>query len=229
MKTSLYICEKVHRDYRPIGPYYPPVTEVEDYENTVSIRAAMKGAGPYKTCTYQGPLSAWKGKTALTVPLVAVQFDDQGQYMAYGWHLFNANDWKVPETRPLFQAFASAVVALANCIKNGNQEWYRIWNDCLDGWCKNYMPSGSGFDNGTQIDLEASGEHKLVFNVHYHHMDEHGCYDGWTEHQVIVTPSLLFGFTLRITGPNRNEIKDFISDTFHIALSQQVNPHEYKP
>ena len=51
-------------------------------------------------------------------------------------------------------------------------------------------------------------------------MTEHGYYDGWTEHDVIVTPSLRSpGFSLRITGRNRRDIKEYIADAFHDALA----------
>ena len=48
-------------------------------------------------------------------------------------------------------------------------------------------------------------------------MSETGFYDGWTEHKVIVTPSFA-GIDLRITGRNRNDIKDHIHDCFSSIL-----------
>jgi hypothetical protein len=53
-------------------------------------------------------------------------------------------------------------------------------------------------------------------------MNDNGMYDGWTTHQVIVTPSLAFGFTLKITGRDRNQIKDYLSETYHYALEQHI-------
>jgi hypothetical protein len=82
-------------------------------------------------------------------------------------------------------------------------------------------PSGSGFDSGTTLNEEKSKENRLVFDTAFHHMDEWGGYDGWTEHQVIVTPSLVFGFTLRITGRDRNGIKDYINDVFSCWLKEE--------
>jgi hypothetical protein len=84
------------------------------------------------------------------------------------------------------------------------------------------MPSGSGVDIGTKLDLGESTSDKLVFSASFHHMDEHGGYDGWTDHKIIVTPSLQFGFNLKITGRDRNQIKDYLSDIFHTALTSHV-------
>ena len=62
---------------------------------------------------------------------------------------------------------------------------------------KDFMPSGSGFDAGTKLDLDLSHAERLVFTTSYHHMNDGGYYDGWTEHTVTVTP-----------GFNGSNIKD---------------------
>ena len=46
-------------------------------------------------------------------------------------------------------------------------------------------------------------------------------YDGWTEHTVTVTPSFS-GFNMRISGRNRNDIKDHMHETFYSALHTEV-------
>lgn len=88
---------------------------------------------------------------------------------------------------------------------------------------KKYMPSGSGFDAGTQLDWDRSTKNRLVFTTEYHHMDEHGGYDGWTTHDVIVKPDLCFDFTLRITGRDRNQIKDYIYQEFNHRLLTDID------
>lgn len=80
-------------------------------------------------------------------------------------------------------------------------------------------PSGSGFDSGTQFLSDESSDNKLVFETSFHHMDEHGGYCGWSDHRVIVKPSLLFEIELRITGKNKNGIKDHIYQVFHDYLT----------
>lgn len=86
---------------------------------------------------------------------------------------------------------------------------------------KEFMPSGSGFDAGTTFDLDASNRLKMVFKTEFHHMNDNGMYDGWTQHSVIVTPHF-GGFDIRVTGRNRNDIKDYIGDAFESALSQMI-------
>jgi len=83
-------------------------------------------------------------------------------------------------------------------------------------------PSGSGIDLGTQFIPEKSGREKLVFSVDYHHMNENGFYDGWTEHLVIVTHDLR-GLNIRITGKNRNDIKDYLGDVYYYWLMEDVD------
>lgn len=97
-----------------------------------------------------------------------------------------------------------------------------------NGWLSenvnNCLPSGSGIDCGTHLGNEST-EKRLVFHFSFHHMHEDGFYDGWTEHKAIVTPSLVDDFNLRITGSNRNEIKDYLYDVFEQALRQEVEPY----
>lgn len=57
-------------------------------------------------------------------------------------------------------------------------------------------------------------------------MDDNGFYDGWTEHKVTVTASLVFGMKIAISGPNRNDIKDYIHQTFESILSTELSKNE---
>jgi len=112
---------------------------------------------------------------------------------------------------------ASAVDAYQRCIKTENSEWTgrheEMIRELLD-----HLPSGSGWDCGTKIDLDRSTGEKLVLYGSFHHMNEGGMYDGWTEHEIWVRPSLRFGIDLRITGQNRNDVKEYLHETFHWAL-----------
>ena len=121
----------------------------------------------------------------------------------------------------LYRELASLVRARLNCEISGNKEWFEKHEARIEELVKNYMPSGSGFDCGTKIDLDKSTPEKLVFYTDFHHMNE-GYYDGWTEHRITVRPSLAFGFTLTISGRNRNEIKDYIHQVFDCALNEEV-------
>ena len=122
----------------------------------------------------------------------------------------------------LYQELASRIQARLNCAESGNVEWFEKHEARIEELVKNYMPSGSGFDCGTKIDLDKSTPEKLVFYTDFHHMNEVGYYDGWTEHRITVRPSLAFGFTLTISGKNRNEIKDYIHQAFDCALNEEV-------
>lgn len=126
-----------------------------------------------------------------------------------------------PRTVPLYVRFARTLEAMENCRKRGNAEWLDKWTEDLGKLCREYMPSGSGFDAGTTLD-DASKPDVLRFSADFHHMDEYGGYDGWTEHTVTVRPSLAHGIVLRVSGRDRNGIKDYIADTFRETLTQEV-------
>ncbi len=124
-------------------------------------------------------------------------------------------------TTKLYQQIARTIEARLNCIKSGN-DWQLRHEETLEAF-NDLLPSGSGIDSGTKIDIDASKPDKLVFNFSYHHMNDGGMYDGWTDHQLIVTPSLSFGFACRITGPNRNDVKDYLHEVYSSAMSEIVD------
>ena len=124
-------------------------------------------------------------------------------------------------TQPLYKHIVSSVVARANCQKTGNTEWELKHAETLETIARECLPSGSGIDNGTQIDLDASTEDKIVLTTAFHHMDDGGYYDGWTDHTVTVTADLLSTISLKISGRNRNEIKDYLYDVFLCELMRE--------
>ena len=127
--------------------------------------------------------------------------------------------------RPVYMVIASKLQAMVNCDKMGNTEWRNNHLDAISKVLHDHMPSGSGFDCGTGFRVLDSTPERLVFSTSFHHMNEHGSYDGWTEHKVIVTPSLANGFNLRVTGRDRNGIKEYIGDLFHEYLSVEVEEY----
>lgn len=92
--------------------------------------------------------------------------------------------------------------------------------------CLDLLPSGSGWDMGTKLMDSASDENKLTLYGEFHHMDEWGGYDGWTDHTIVVRADLRFGFKLHITGRNRNDIKDYLHEMFDVALRAEVYEYE---
>jgi len=108
-----------------------------------------------------------------------------------------------------------AIVNNETCL---NSDQWRDAAECRNKRILALLPSGSGFDSGTRI--ESVSDTKIVFNTAYHHMDDSGFYCGWTEHKVVVTASLLFGISIRISGKNKRDIKDYIAECFHQVLTE---------
>lgn len=129
----------------------------------------------------------------------------------------------------LVEVIADLLQAMRNCespYQTDSESWYVAHERRLHAYVKNHMPSGSGFDAGTQILINQCNPGKIVFHTSFHHMNDAGFYDGWTEHDVIVTPTFN-GVDVKITGPNKNDVKDYIGDIFDEALSKDVDPGLY--
>jgi hypothetical protein len=112
-----------------------------------------------------------------------------------------------------------------NCGKcNNSIQWIDNHQNSIDTILSDF-PSGSGFDAGTnleQLEQPVSTPEKLVFNTSYHHLNENGFYTGWTNHNVIVTPSLQFGYNIKVTGKNINGIKEYVTECFANCLDSEV-------
>ncbi len=121
--------------------------------------------------------------------------------------------------RPIYREIACACSALKRCEASGN-DYAAVWIERLRSMT-DMLPSGSGIDRATRIDIDASGDDKIVLMFDYHHMNDNGYYDGWTEHKAIITPSFS-GFDLKITGPNKRDIKDYLREVFSYALDQLI-------
>jgi hypothetical protein len=115
---------------------------------------------------------------------------------------------------------ATLLAAIRNCQVTGNAEWLQKHEISLSSVLRTYLPSGSGFDAGTTLEREKSSDKKLVFRTAYHHMNGGGYYDGWTEHLVTALPTF-DGIEIRVSGRNRNSIKEYIVDVFWNALTQE--------
>lgn len=117
------------------------------------------------------------------------------------------------------EQIAQSLQAWLDCIAHNNHEWREKHDDTIMDAVKRYLPHGGGFDAGTGFDFDLSKPDRLIFRTSFHHMGGSGMYDGWTFHNVVITPSFVTGFDLKVTGPNRNDIKDYIAETFEAALS----------
>ena len=134
----------------------------------------------------------------------------------------------------IYEKIAHIVAAIRNCEKSNNKVWLEKWVLQL-GQLMKQAPSGSGIDCGTKIRMEpnvtnskhsrcynhislASTGERLIFDTSYHHMDDVGYYDGWTEHTITVTGSLTSGFKLAISGRDRNDIKEYLHEVYSFWL-----------
>jgi hypothetical protein len=128
---------------------------------------------------------------------------------------------QIMSSKSVASRLASCIQARLNCIQSGNGTWRDRWESLIGRISDDYLPSGSGIDHGTSVDLGRSTGSELVLLADYHHMDEGGCYDGWTEHEVLASPTF-DGFSVDVSGPNRNDIREYLGDVFHSALAETI-------
>lgn len=116
---------------------------------------------------------------------------------------------------PLYKALAHAIRAIGTC----NQEWSDRYRDHLS-YLEFQLPHGSGFDCGCKIDLDKSTPDRIYINFSYHHMTEHGYYNGWTDHTIKITPSLVYDFEIKI---NRNRVDSHLLDYFYETIRYDLS------
>jgi len=117
--------------------------------------------------------------------------------------------------------FVSCKTALENCIKSGNTEWEVRWYERLNKLVE-LIPSGSGIDTGPRSHSSVEIKPDAIrFDIEYHHMNDAGVYDGWTEHSVTVRPAF-DDIDVRISGRDRNQIKDHIHEVMYHAFTRRV-------
>lgn len=121
-----------------------------------------------------------------------------------------------------YRRIAGLLQAIENCDKSGNSEWYQNHKDSLRSIIVNHLPSGSGIDAGTDLDMELSRPNRIVFTFGFHFLDENGMYDGWEDYTLTIKPDLMNGFDMKIQGPNRDGIKDHLYEVFDFALREDI-------
>lgn len=129
---------------------------------------------------------------------------------------------KTIQTDKLFRVLARKI-EYYNRVKSPDKQEFIDANMRSIETIEKLLPHGSGIDTGCNIDLQASSENRIVIHFGFHHMNDAGYYDGWTQHKLIITPSLSNEFDLRITGKNRNGIKEYLYDVFNFALTVQID------
>lgn len=129
----------------------------------------------------------------------------------------------------IIEALHSALIAQQNCKKSGNAEWDIRWTAYIERIRREHLPSGGGFDAGTRVIGLAADGHGVKLETDFHHMDDNGSYDGWTHHTIVVRPTFVpSSVHLTITGPDRNSIKDYISDMYSDTLTRLL-PEGFAP
>jgi hypothetical protein len=119
---------------------------------------------------------------------------------------------------------SSRLVAIENCEKSNNQEWKLRHAEEIKKLVDS-LPHGSGIDGKTELDFSRSTPEKLVLTGSYHSMNDGGYYDGWTDFTLTVTPSLAYGFNLKVSGafPRRYaETREYLAEVFQEALGTEV-------
>jgi hypothetical protein len=124
----------------------------------------------------------------------------------------------------VYKEFASRINALVNCDKSGNHEWADRHSEAIR-MLLGVMPSGGGIDSGVRLDHDKTTGEKLVFSSSYHLMDESGYYVRWIDFQVIVTPSLQFGFNVNVRGNfgRDQDTKNYLIELFDEHLRQEID------
>jgi hypothetical protein len=130
---------------------------------------------------------------------------------------------------PLYLALHEALRRLGTPGPLAAPDLHDHIEDYLGKMCRWYLPHGSGFDEGVHLrtakyiaDHETGRDtERLVFLVAFHHLTDTGHYDGWTNHAVWVTP-VFGGIKLRCDGQDRNDIKEYILETMHASLTNEV-------
>jgi len=120
----------------------------------------------------------------------------------------------------LYKEIAETIQARLIVLKNNNQEWINK-HELKLGELQYMLPHGSGIDGDNAINLDKSTGEKIIIETAFHHMDENGFYDGWTEHKLIITASLIYGLHIKITGFDKNQIKEYLHELFYRVLTTE--------
>lgn len=152
-----------------------------------------------RQAVYVGPLSAFKGKTAIVQTVVAAQFDDRNSFMGGGWTLFNPKDWNIKPRMPLYQRLALAIRCRATAVEQKNNASLKIFNEEIVSLMRTH------FSDEVFIDVDNCHDGKLAF--------------GYRDHQIFVQPSLTFDIQIRVTG-GRRDAKDLVEELFDEILKK---------
>ena len=131
--------------------------------------------------------------------------------------------------KKLYEAIAQTASALKNCEKSGNVDgWLQRHESKLDRIAQDYLPSGSGIDCGTKINLRHTNDRQIILTGNYHVLNDVGYYTHWIDYTVYVLPSLIGHIDITIAGDFFNEegeedenLKDYLYDIYHECLTSE--------
>lgn len=127
-------------------------------------------------------------------------------------------------------------LALVNAIAEALEEYKRTGKSDRVQQLESFLPRGSGIDSGTKIDLDKSEPDKIILTFDFHHMDEHGFYDGWSvDWKAIIKPTFqcFSGIDIHIKSGKFNSnshrrryndeyFKDYLYQTYYYCLGDPV-------
>jgi hypothetical protein len=122
----------------------------------------------------------------------------------------------------VYEELAVQLVRMTLSMERGDTENKLDAMSCINRLEKNKLPSGSGFDSGvTVIDHDKD---RILLSAPFHKMDEHGCYDGWEEYELEVTPSLMPpGINIKVLcGDDCDGLRDYVEEVILDALTSEV-------
>ena len=135
-------------------------------------------------------------------------------------------------TMKVYEKLAMCANALRNSREKNNQEWVDKHEEDMAKYLYEYLPSGSGIDNGMFFSHLQSDDNKMVICSSFHVLDENGYYDGWIDFAVEIYPAFVGGIDLKIEGNFTNrvnfvrkdasDIKEYLYEVFYDALVQEI-------
>ncbi len=134
-------------------------------------------------------------------------------------------------TEKVYQVIANKLNASLMLAKNNIQnEWSEKHPEDIEKIVNEYMPSGSGFNTGTNFSFEKSNPEKLIFESEYEYMNNNGMYAGSIPFTVTVKPSLIGEIDVTVSGRFSKlptylgeDLKDCIVETFNNCLNKEID------
>ena len=123
----------------------------------------------------------------------------------------------------LYEKIYQTLQALNNCKKENKEKWINKHIEKLDTY-NNLLPSGSGINNGSYIDIDNIKNETITISSSYDTM-KNDMYDKTIVFKIIVKPSLFDNIDIKITPITELKkayVDDYIHELFYNALKQEI-------